>query len=348
MFRIFDRLKFPSLIFTILVTSIFGGCDQLFAPFNISEPTSFMGTLSCIDCDGERVQLNLFPDSVYIKKTVRLGDESTKEEFGTWGLSSNKEILVLRSSENEVSYFFLANNTRLIALNNDAKPYQTSQPNHLSAQSEFTWADVGISLRGEYMYFADSHIFTECSTGKQFPIYPNQTRLELERTFTQRQEGEHSPLTVQLSGSLMWWQNMEGPKRISIEVSEVVDSKDSLDCVVSNIKSDIFGVEWKLEWLNGVARENIALGEKPFLKFDSEVKRIHGFSGCNSFSGGFSLDESHISFSAIASTRRACFPENNVENMLFTTLEDAQYYEVIHPRLLLFDENRKEIAAFRF
>ena len=275
-----------------------------------------------------------------------MGEGSVEGEYGRWGLNSSRSILILRSSSGQVSYFSLSNNTRLIALNDEANPYQTSQPNHLTARNQFEWVDIDVRLKGEYLHLADSNVFTECTTKKSISLVANTHSLALERLYLQREDLDQKNLLVEVRGTLELLQNTERPNTVGLNVSEFEMLSDSVACSASTIKSDVFAEQWKLEWLNGVSEQNITLGNRPFLVFDSTESRVYGFSGCNSFSGAFSLENAKLRLSAIASTRKSCFPENNVENMLITAFEDVNFVEVVHPRLVFYDEERKTIARF--
>lgn len=65
-----------------------------------------------------------------------------------------------------------------------------------------------------------------------------------------------------------------------------------------------------------------------FIMFDSEKKRVNGFSGCNNFMGGFEMKEGNrISFSQMASTMMAC--ENmEMEATFMETLQQVDNFTI--------------------
>lgn len=76
---------------------------------------------------------------------------------------------------------------------------------------------------------------------------------------------------------------------------------------------NLSGTAWKVVGLNGAP---IQSGRLPILAFDAEG-RASGSSGCNRFSGGYSLDDDKISFGPLASTRMACPGELATQEMDF-------------------------------
>jgi heat shock protein HslJ len=62
----------------------------------------------------------------------------------------------------------------------------------------------------------------------------------------------------------------------------------------------------------------------PSFKLDSSEWRVTGFAGCNRFNGRFTLDGAKLSFSQVASTRRACLNEDDLEPRFLKTLDDVR------------------------
>lgn len=81
------------------------------------------------------------------------------------------------------------------------------------------------------------------------------------------------------------------------------------------------------------------------LQFEEE--RMHGKSACNRYFASFSLDESHLHFGPIGSTRMMC-PEQlmTLENDYFAALEHVESYQVENEQLTLFDDVGKRLLLF--
>jgi heat shock protein HslJ len=84
---------------------------------------------------------------------------------------------------------------------------------------------------------------------------------------------------------------------------------------------------WRLVELVGEAvAPPAAGGEAPFLVFEPEGGRIHGFGGCNYFFGQCEyMPGSQLRFSKIASTKKSC-PDMTAESEFLKILENADNY----------------------
>lgn len=70
-------------------------------------------------------------------------------------------------------------------------------------------------------------------------------------------------------------------------------------------------------------KENSNLPDNLTINFDTETKKISGFSGCNNFFGGFTLEDGVLSFGQMGSTRKMCFSEaNNIESEILKALSE--------------------------
>ena len=70
------------------------------------------------------------------------------------------------------------------------------------------------------------------------------------------------------------------------------------------------GIDWQLVSLGPVGAETaVVAGTIVTLKF-AEDGRANGSTGCNSYGGSYEVRGDNITFSRIASTRRACLDQN--------------------------------------
>ena len=102
----------------------------------------------------------------------------------------------------------------------------------------------------------------------------------------------------------------------------------------------LVGTEWHLVQLRG---QDIAFSSDKFtLKF-AEDGSLAGIGACNRFTAPYSVTEKRgIEIGTIASTRRLC-PDIEAEQTLFKELDDATFYEIDGPMLLLLNDG--EIRA---
>lgn len=112
----------------------------------------------------------------------------------------------------------------------------------------------------------------------------------------------------------------------------------------SSHKTSFTNISWSLVQINGVpvvtSTDNPVL---PTLKFEDK-KSISGFTGCNTFSGIYQLDQSKISIVPGAMTKKFC--GGYYENDFINALKYASEIKVIGNRLVLYEKG-KETLQFR-
>lgn len=85
----------------------------------------------------------------------------------------------------------------------------------------------------------------------------------------------------------------------------------------------------------------------PWIRFDPDSRRAHGFGGCNHFSGSFELASGNrIRFSKLAATLMAC-PDSNVEQAFMEVLGTADSYHLGDSELVLHRARMAPLARFR-
>lgn len=107
------------------------------------------------------------------------------------------------------------------------------------------------------------------------------------------------------------------------------------------------GTLWTLRELTGmpVAAHEGSVG--PSLQIDAAERRVAGSTGVNRYMGGVSFDATTLSFSAIASSRRAGpLPAMAVERSLLQALEATRAYRISGAQLDLLDGSGALLARF--
>lgn len=81
------------------------------------------------------------------------------------------------------------------------------------------------------------------------------------------------------------------------------------------------------------------------LQFDAHEKRVSGFSGCNRFSGPYTLDHNQLSFGALMSTKMACMDNarNKTEQVFLDALSRVDSYMHEANTLTLYDANAAQL-----
>ncbi len=77
----------------------------------------------------------------------------------------------------------------------------------------------------------------------------------------------------------------------------------------SNIIQYLSKYTWKMHILN----DKTLTGITPTIQFDTAKNTVHGFSGCNNYSGNVAFTTNTITFDKVISTMRGCLDENSIE-----------------------------------
>ena len=102
----------------------------------------------------------------------------------------------------------------------------------------------------------------------------------------------------------------------------------------------LVGTEWHLVQLRG---NDVAFDAQSFNIHFADNGSLSGIGACNRFNAPYSVTEKRaIEIGAIASTRRLC-PNIEAEQSMFRELDDAAFYEIDGPMLLLLKDG--EIRA---
>ncbi len=107
------------------------------------------------------------------------------------------------------------------------------------------------------------------------------------------------------------------------------------------------GTLWTLQELTGMPVPAQEAGVGPTLQIDAAERRVVGSTGVNRYMGGATFDTTALSFSAIASSRRAGpLPAMAVERSLLAALDATRAYRIIGARLDLLDGGGASLARF--
>lgn len=85
-------------------------------------------------------------------------------------------------------------------------------------------------------------------------------------------------------------------------------------------------------------------GDKPvFLELNAKSHRVRGFSGCNTFGGGFLLDKQTLSFDKLFGTMMLCEAAMDFEQALLDALSRVTHYELSQDQLVLKGKDGKPL-----
>lgn len=323
--------------------------DQSKSIFPDALPASYGGILPCADCPGIRYELNLFADQTFYLRTTYLekGDPNRFDDIGRWELSGNQQLLLLDGGREDSVKFEPDGNLSLRKLDLSGQKIVSGQNDRLQRTEQFVALEPELFMSGLYQYMADAGSFTECSSGKRFPVAMEADNLALERAYLgiRRQPGE--AILASLEGRIALRRNEDsGQSQAVLIPNRFISISPGQNCKQPVITEALINTYWKLIWLG---EESIVLEEnqrEPHLILHTDQNRAAGFAGCNRFTGGYTLEGPKLRFSQMASTLMACGNGMDTEMRLHKVLEDTQGWNTIGKHLELYGRNGELLARF--
>src|SRR5699024_7921848 len=94
---------------------------------------------------------------------------------------------------------------------------------------------------------------------------------------------------------------------------------------------------WVLYSLNGnkISQEKENKIHTPFLQFSIANQRVNGNTVCNLLNGSFSIKYSSISFSKMATTKKACPDQNSLEQSFLKALTKVNNFDISNGLLIM-------------
>ena len=165
-------------------------------------PATFLGELPCADCPGVRYRLNLWPDQAFFLRRAWEGKDYREDRIGRWSVDPARRVLTLDDGERLTSFEILGP-TRLRPLDADGAPLAPEGGHELAAAEEVEPIGVSLQLRGMVTYLADAARFTECLTGRDYPIAMEGDYAALEHAYLAAGTEPGSPLMASFDGAIL-------------------------------------------------------------------------------------------------------------------------------------------------
>jgi copper homeostasis protein (lipoprotein) len=177
-------------------------------------PATFRGDLPCADCAGIRHHLDLWPDQVFHLRREWLGKEEAqvRGDMGRWRVDPARRALVLHGGAEMPLQFEILGPDRLRLLDFVGQPIESNLPYELDSIGRIEMAEIPTFFLGHMSYLADSPRFTECLTGRSYPIAPGEEALKMQREYLARVETPGADLLMHFEGVLTQRPGMEGER----------------------------------------------------------------------------------------------------------------------------------------
>ncbi len=180
------------------------------APPGLRLPATFLGDLPCADCSAIRYHLDLWPDGVFHLRREWVGRNTVRDELGRWRFDAGGNALVLKGSDDLLLQFEIQGPDVLRQLDAQGKPIQSKLPYELHSEWTLVPTDLSLSLAGEMTYLADAARFTECLTGRSYPIAQEADFIAMQKAYREGTAEPGAKVYVTFDGSITSRPRMEG------------------------------------------------------------------------------------------------------------------------------------------
>lgn len=181
---------------------------QVGAAHGLRLPASFRGVLPCADCPGVRYHLDLWPDQVFHLRREWLGRNRVRDDLGRWRFEAARRALILAGGAEMPLQFEVSGPDELRPLDLPGKPVESPLDHSLRSDGTLTPTELATFFGGELRYLADAASFTECLTGRRYPVASGADWPSVERAYLAAAREPGGPLHTTFEGQLV-----ERPKR---------------------------------------------------------------------------------------------------------------------------------------
>jgi len=317
-------------------------------------PASFAGVLPCSDCDGLRVQLDLWPDGVFHLQRIRLGGAGREDDRGQWRAVPDTDLLRLQGARDRPLTLRWLDRDALVPVDPQG-PAAGVEGSPLGRLDVFRPAELQLSLHGMFRYLADAAAFQECLTGRSYPVAMEADFIALERAYrASRVAGSGKPIMASFDGEIAYRPAMEGgAASLTVVVRRFVGVWPEQACEQAMSPASLTNTYWRIARLRGQSVSAVAGQREPHLVLHGAENRYRGHIDCESMSGGYAVDGDHINFEAAwsAEVEPGCTPRTidggpPLAALLAGVLADARRWKIDAQVLEYFDARGESIAVF--
>ncbi len=201
---------------------------------------------------------------------------------------------------------------------------------------------------GEMTYFADAAQFSECMTGRSYPIAMERDYLALERAYLGAVREPGAPLYVTFEGALAERPRMEGGgSERTVVVDRFINVWPHERCERAAAHAALANTYWRIVRLRGDAVQVVEGHREPHLILRRGDGR-HEYSatvGCNRLAGVYAVDGATIRLEPAVATLLPCpAPLDALERTLELVLAQVSRWRISGNTLELLDASGSSLA----
>ncbi|HEX5071051.1 MAG TPA: YbaY family lipoprotein [Vicinamibacterales bacterium] len=312
-------------------------------------PATFTGSVVCADCPKMQSQLNLYPDDSFVSRMTVTGlrTTGTTDDIGSWVLSSDRTVLILKGQGDSLDMFTIGPGGSLKRL--EPKPLPGHLPNDMTHAAAFKPLPVDLpTIRGAYVQ-ADRPTFIECSTGQTWLVADEGAAADVEAAYLKARLAPGASVLIEIEGAATPGPGPDGAGT-SLVIRKLKRTMPAEACDPRYTNAPLTSTEWRL---TALGTQTVAAASDPrrerSLIFDVGDTPFSGgysgSSGCNRLVGTYSASDTAMTLTA-GGTLIACKDQAQAESAFLTALKGTARYRISGQMLELFDASGTRLARF--
>jgi heat shock protein HslJ len=320
------------------------------APRELGLPATFRGDLPCADCEAVRHHLDVWPDGVFHLRREWVGRDLVRDEIGRWQVDPGSDAIALHSGAERPLRFEIEDPDRLRLLDVHGRPIVSTLPYALASDGVLSPIEPMLLLGGEMRYVADAPRFTECLTGRSYPMAKEGDYPDAERAYLAERVEPGAALYLTVEGSIAPRPKADGTGlEPGVVVRRFVGAWPGERCERAMADAALTNTYWRITRLGDAPVSAFEGRREPHLVLRSDGGR-HTYvatAGCNRLVGAYAVDGELIAIAIPPATRTACPPPlDALERALTDTLERAARWQIRGNTLELADRFGNPLALF--
>ena len=341
--------------FSVILILAFTGCSG-FSPVPDTTPsernTTFSGSIPCADCRSQTMTVTLFRNHTFRLKRVysglRTGGSKTVYDLGRWSRKGSR--LVLDNGERWPLQFRFVSGSEIRLLDQRGNEIVSKLDYSLRKTPFVDMLSGPMPLRGGFRYMADAYTFSECKTGKTYPLVFERPNGTVESKYLALRPAPGKSLMATLKGRFVMRRPEKGaPAREHVVVRSFGRFWPGATCK-SSLKpvSFLAGTYWRAISVAGFSGSLNKGKNAPYIVLSASGGTLKGFTGCNSLMGTYTDGKATISFSKLTTTRMACPGKSgDVERVFLEALGKTASWKITGKTLELLDRRHRLLMRLK-
>jgi len=198
---------------------------------------------------------------------------------------------------------------------------------------------------GMFQYMADAPSFTDCTTGKRYPVAMAEDYISVEKAYLQAQSEPGELLLVTFEGNIEARPAEDGTElRDFIVVEKFEQIWPGEVCEKATVQTPLKNTYWKLVEMRGKPVEAHPDQREIHILFRPDNTQLTGFTGCNVLVGNYHIQDDGLRISLKVPELSAC-PYLDDETRLVHSLKHSSTFRIHGESLALLARGR---ALLRF